>query len=65
MSKGIAKKWLFNETPEEEFNKPYVLGWIDEEIYHRNKPKKKLGFVPAIDRMKPPESIADILSGIL
>jgi len=65
MSKGISKGWLFNETPDEEFNKPYVLGWIEQEIYGKKKPKKKLGgFTPAVDRMKLPGTIGDILEEI-
>jgi len=66
MSKGIKDKWLFNETPTEEYNKPYLLGWIESEIYGKKKPKKKYGgFTPAVDRMKPPDAIGDILKEIL
>lgn len=66
MSKGVSKGWLFNETPDEEFNKPYVVGWIDKEIYGKQKPKKRIGgFTSAVDRMKPPDSIGDILKDVL
>jgi len=66
MSKGISKGWLFNETPDEEFNKPYVLGWIEQEIYGKEKQKKKRGgFTKAVDRMKLPDTIGDILKDVL
>jgi len=65
MSKGVKAGWLFNETPDEEFNKPYILGWIEQEIYGKKKPKRKYGFTPAVDRMKLPDSIGDVLKDVL
>lgn len=68
ISKGIKAGWLINKARDatDKYDPKFIDRWIESNIYKRTKPKKKTGeFIPAISRKSLPDSIGDILSGVL
>ena len=61
----MRSKWLLRPSIPEETDKGYVQGWIDQFIYGKKPAKKPVREVVIKSADRVPESIAEILKGML